>query len=240
MGRAREGTDGQPYRTVIGAVHDKGFLPTFRMPVERAVGETLAILLIDDVHDSTGRPDAKRAHRDRQFGGDTGNHEFGSVRAERDLGRVVSTRRLHRCALVIEDHGGVSQVSDGVRGFGDVNDESAVALDSPRHRGRPGVVPASGTVPDAHALLERAVAGRRVLHEVGGLRAPDRRIRDRTLPPLVAVHLNLLYYFFFSTSPESAAMNASCGTSTRPTIFMRFLPSFCFSSSLRLRVMSPP
>ena len=39
---------------------------------------------------------------------------------------------------------------------------------------------------------------------------------------------------------ESAAMNASWGTSTRPTIFIRFLPSFCFSSSLRLRVMSPP
>ena len=39
---------------------------------------------------------------------------------------------------------------------------------------------------------------------------------------------------------ERAAMKASCGTSTRPTIFIRFLPSFCFSSSLRLRVMSPP
>jgi hypothetical protein len=36
------------------------------------------------------------------------------------------------------------------------------------------------------------------------------------------------------------AMNASCGTSTEPTIFMRFFPAFCFSSSLRLRVMSPP
>ena len=43
------------------------------------------------------------------------------------------------------------------------------------------------------------------------------------------------------TSPvDSAAMKASWGTSTRPTIFIRFLPSFCFSSSLRLRVMSPP
>ncbi len=41
-------------------------------------------------------------------------------------------------------------------------------------------------------------------------------------------------------SEESAAMKASWGTSTRPTIFIRFLPSFCFSSSLRLRLMSPP
>ena len=46
-------------------------------------------------------------------------------------------------------------------------------------------------------------------------------------------------------SPESVptfstARNASCGISTRPTRFMRRLPSFCFSSSLRLREMSPP
>ena len=38
----------------------------------------------------------------------------------------------------------------------------------------------------------------------------------------------------------SAARNASCGISTEPTRFMRRLPSFCFSSSLRLRLMSPP
>ncbi len=38
----------------------------------------------------------------------------------------------------------------------------------------------------------------------------------------------------------STARKASCGISTRPTRFMRFLPSFCFSSSLRLRLMSPP
>src|SRR6185295_10495906 len=36
------------------------------------------------------------------------------------------------------------------------------------------------------------------------------------------------------------ARKASCGISTAPTCFMRFLPSFCFSSSLRLRVTSPP
>ena len=36
------------------------------------------------------------------------------------------------------------------------------------------------------------------------------------------------------------ARNASCGISTEPTCFMRFFPSFCFSRSLRLRLMSPP
>ena len=38
----------------------------------------------------------------------------------------------------------------------------------------------------------------------------------------------------------SAAMNASCGISTFPNWRIFFLPSFCFSSSLRLRVTSPP
>jgi len=38
----------------------------------------------------------------------------------------------------------------------------------------------------------------------------------------------------------SAAINASCGISTRPNWRIFFLPSFCFSRSLRLRVTSPP
>src|SRR6266511_1726007 len=42
------------------------------------------------------------------------------------------------------------------------------------------------------------------------------------------------------SSSSSTDRNASWGTSTRPTCFMRFLPFFCFSSSLRLRVTSPP
>src|SRR5258708_5896425 len=41
-------------------------------------------------------------------------------------------------------------------------------------------------------------------------------------------------------SGDGAATNASCGTSTRPITFIRRLPSFCFSSSLRFGVMSPP
>lgn len=38
----------------------------------------------------------------------------------------------------------------------------------------------------------------------------------------------------------STLMKASCGMLIFPMDFMRFLPSFCFSRSLRLRVTSPP
>ena len=42
------------------------------------------------------------------------------------------------------------------------------------------------------------------------------------------------------SSSLRAEMKASCGTSTRPIDFIRFLPSFCLSRSLFFRVMSPP
>ena len=42
------------------------------------------------------------------------------------------------------------------------------------------------------------------------------------------------------TSTLSAAMNASRGITTLPTWRMRYLPSFCFSRSVRWRVTSPP
>jgi Skp family chaperone for outer membrane proteins len=45
----------------------------------------------------------------------------------------------------------------------------------------------------------------------------------------------------YNSSPTfSTARKASWGMSTLPMRFMRFLPSFCFSRSLRLRLMSPP
>ena len=44
----------------------------------------------------------------------------------------------------------------------------------------------------------------------------------------------------YSSSIERMARNASCGTSISPICFMRFLPSFCFSSSFFFRLTSPP
>jgi hypothetical protein len=44
----------------------------------------------------------------------------------------------------------------------------------------------------------------------------------------------------YSCPTFNTARKASCGISTRPTRFIRFLPSFCFSSSFRFRLMSPP
>ena len=43
-----------------------------------------------------------------------------------------------------------------------------------------------------------------------------------------------------SSRAESTARKAAWGTFTLPMVFMRFLPAFCFSSSLRLRDTSPP
>ena len=57
----------------------------------------------------------------------------------------------------------------------------------------------------------------------------------------IGMKLSHAHFFFPSSSPvSSTARNAFWGMSTEPIDFIRFLPSFCFSHSLRLRVMSPP
>ena len=72
----------------------------------------------------------------------------------------------------------------------------------------------------------------RAHHALGGRRAADVAQAHEQDPRTPATG--------YSSPSSSTARNASCGTSTRPTCFIRFLPSFCFSSSFRLRVMSPP
>jgi hypothetical protein len=44
----------------------------------------------------------------------------------------------------------------------------------------------------------------------------------------------------YSSSSLSTLMNAFCGISTFPTMRIRFFPSFCFSRSFFLRLISPP
>ncbi len=83
----------------------------------------------------------------------------------------------------------------------------------------------------------------RAAHEnraLGGLARTSRALADGSVSLHGLVHLIHDHFLPVGTSEVRAAMNASCGTSTRPIDFIRFLPSFCFSSSLRLRVISPP
>ena len=89
-----------------------------------------------------------------------------------------------------------------------------------KERGRPAPDPSVAQ----SAILPHAI------ERVCALRLVFGRGRDAPAPwrfPLAQ--------FVFKTS-----MNASCGMFTRPMLFIRFFPSFCFSRSLRLRLMSPP
>ena len=82
---------------------------------------------------------------------------------------------------------------------------------------------------DVRAVLPRPADDRdevAVATPVRAERKVDVEVRDAHLRP--------------SWPMLSTARNASCGTSTAPTCFIRFFPAFCFSSSFRLRVMSPP
>ena len=87
-----------------------------------------------------------------------------------------------------------------------------------------------------HRALQRAVDAAAAARERLRARAERHILSGRTLATVVVA----AHFLPVGTSDVRAAMKASCGTSTDPMDFMRFLPSFCFSSSLRLRVMSPP
>ena len=86
---------------------------------------------------------------------------------------------------------------------------------------RPVLIPRRPTDRDEVAVAAAMGAERQVRRRGGGRRSS-------------------LHQLFCPWPMLSTARNASCGTSTAPTCFIRFLPSFCFSSSLRLREMSPP
>ena len=92
--------------------------------------------------------------------------------------------------------------------------------------------------------LEVELAEQRVDVRLVAVPAPDER-DEVAVPAAVGaeghVHVEVADAAHLrSPSRLRTARKASCGTSTAPTCFMRFLPFFWRSRSLRLRVMSPP
>ncbi len=104
-------------------------------------------------------------------------------------------------------------------------------------------VPAHAVATHPHRAVHRPLVDR---GDPGGAVVRPQRATTQTAastptPAGARVRGRAAHFFRSPSAPvDSAAMKASCGTSTRPIVFIRFLPSFCFSSSLRLRVMSPP
>ena len=96
-----------------------------------------------------------------------------------------------------------------------------------------------------HLALERELGEQRVDVRAVLPAPPDDRDEVAVAAPRRAerqVHVQMpgARAHFFPASRFSTARNASCGTSTDPTCFMRRFPAFWRSSSFRLRVMSPP
>ena len=116
--------------------------------------------------------------------------------------------------------------------------EVEVGLAGPLHAGVDGgAVPRELVAVLEDVLVEPVVPALVVVLaeglEPGGVEA---RVRSLEVRRSAAGHQRSLS----PGSSSSTARKASCGTSTTPSCFIRFLPSFCFSSSLRLRLMSPP
>ena len=96
-----------------------------------------------------------------------------------------------------------------------------------------------------HAALQLELREKRRHVPAVLLPAPDDRDEVAVAAPVHAerhVDVEVADAAHFDRSPfrSSTARNASCGTSTIPTCFIRFLPFFWRSISFRLRVMSPP
>ena len=110
--------------------------------------------------------------------------------------------------------------------------------------GIPGQSPADlGRDLDEALALELQLSQKRV--DVIAMRAAPADDRDEiaVTAPVCAegqMHVQVADGSVHFRSRLSTARKASWGTSTPPTCFIRFLPFFCFSSSLRFREMSPP
>ena len=98
------------------------------------------------------------------------------------------------------------------------------------------------TVADDLVVLHEGIQAHRFAELAAGTEYQffDQHVRtlDRPRGELLCRFATVTY--LLRSSRLSTARKASCGTSTPPTCFIRFLPFFCFSSSFRFRLMSPP
>ena len=140
--------------------------------------------------------------------------------------RAATPRRRRRAAPVRPTTVTKSQIAAAVRAERQVDVEMADAGRAPAR----SVARTRSPGPRPHELHELPDRSRR--------HRPSRQQGDDVVQ-VIGEHA-ATRYFFLSPSRLSTARKASCGTSTPPTCFIRFLPFFCFSSSLRLREMSPP
>ena len=161
------------------------------------------------------------------------------------LARLADGRQLQHGQTV--DHGPVDQrYADPVRRLGAVqelvHEQEITDLQRLEHGTGGNGEGLENELPQYQGDKDRRADGLDVVDEglAGG--APHRLglggLRRRLVRPLAPK--GPVDGFPVHRSTFSTARNASCGISTLPTCFMRFLPSFCFSSSLRLRDMSPP
>ena len=105
----------------------------------------------------------------------------------------------------------------------------------------PGLVARVREPGDAHHLRIGEAGAAPPAHDaVGGIGDPRHGRQQKGLLGKVGAHQGRTVGLRHYSSTFRIAMKASCGTSTDPMAFIRFLPSFCFSSSLRLREISPP
>ena len=147
------------------------------------------------------------------------------IALDRDL-RVVRQREL--AAHLLQDAAQILGPEAGRRAAADVDRVHRVAAACP-------AVFADVAQQRGDVAAHQVAVGDRIKIAVAALAHAERDVEiqpERPVPITKSAH--------FSSSSFSTAMNASVGICTVPSERIFFLPSFCFSSSFFLRVMSPP